>query len=435
MRGRACHRPRDCVSSPPGDRDLTDRTVIVAGAGIVGVATALWLRRDGFDVMLVDRAGPGAGTSYGNAGVLAAGSIVPVTVPGLLRRAPAMLLDRDQPLFLRWRHLPRLLPFLRRYLAQARHVEHIADGLHALLHDAVEQHRALAAGTPAAAYLRDDDWIYGYADRAAYEADAYGWGIRRAHGVPFEEMTADALAAHDPALAGRFGFGVRLPHHGRVTDPGAYVAALAGAFEAEGGTFRRATITDLRIEDGTCTGLRTDAGLLTADRYVLTLGAWSGPLAAKLGITVPMESERGYHVEYVNPSVRLTGPLMVASGKFAVNSMEGRLRAAGIVEFGGLDAPPSRAPFDLLRRQMRDLFPDMTYDRVDEWMGHRPSTADSLPVIGPAPRAPNVLLGYGHQHIGLTGGAKTGRWLAQLAGDRTPNTDLGAFAPDRTIRG
>ncbi len=413
---------------------MTDKTIIVVGAGIVGVSTALWLQRDGFDVTLVDREGPAAGTSYGNAGILAAGSIVPVSVPGLWRKAPGLLFNPDQPLFLKWRYLPRLLPFLRQYLVQARNVDHIAAALFTLLHDAVDQHHALADGTDAAAYLSDEDWIYGYPDRATYEADRYGWNIRRKHGVRFEEMTADMLAAHEPALAGRFGFGVRLLQHGRISDPGAYVTALAALFAAEGGTIRQTTVTDMILSDGQCSGLQTDQGVLRAGQYVLTLGAWSGPLARKLGIAVPLESERGYHIEFVNPSISFRNTIMVAAGKFGMNTMNGRLRCAGVVEFGGLDAPPSAAPFALLRRQVAALFPDLTYDRVDEWMGHRPSTADSLPVIGRAPKAENVLLGYGHQHVGLTGGPKTGRWLAALAAGRPPNTDLGAYAPNRTTR-
>jgi D-amino-acid dehydrogenase len=413
---------------------MKENKIIVIGAGIIGVSTALWLLRDGFDVTLIDREGPAAGTSYGNAGILASGSIVPVSVPGLLRKAPKMMLSPNQPLFLKWRYLPRLAPFLRKYIRQAKNVDHIASGLHELLHDSVDQHHALARDTPAAAYLHNDDWIYGYKDHAAYLADGYGWAIRKQHGVPFEEMTTQDLAAHDPALESRFGFGVRLLRHGRISDPGAYVAALMDDFCQKGGTFQQATITDIVVEDGTCIGIKTDKGQLTADQYVLTLGAWSGPLAQKLGITVPLESERGYHIEYVNPSVHLKSTVMVASGKFAMNSMNGRLRCAGVVEFAGLDAPASTAPFALLKRQVKDLFPDLTYDRIDEWMGHRPSTPDSLPIIGHAPNARNVLLGYGHQHVGLTGGPKTGRWLAQLASGRLPNTDLGAFSPDRTNR-
>lgn len=413
---------------------MKNRTIIVFGAGIVGVSTALWLQRDGFDVTLIDREGPASGTSYGNAGILASGSIVPVSVPGLLRKAPFMLLRRDQPLFMKWRYLPRLLPFLHQYLKQARNVDHIASSLFDLLHDSVAQHHAVADGTSAESYLSHDDWIYGYKDRAAYDADSYGWNMRKKHGVSFEEMSAKDLATHDPALARRFGFGVRLLQHGRISDPAAYVAALMESFCTNGGTFQQAEITDILTKDGICTGVQTDRGKLTADQYVLTLGVWSAQLARKLGVTVPLESERGYHIEYVNPSIQLKSTIMVAAGKFAMNSMNGRLRCAGIVEFAGLDAPASFAPFALLKRQVKDLFPDLTYDRIDEWMGHRPSTSDSLPIIGHAPNASNVLLGYGHQHVGLTGGPKTGRWLAQLASGRVPNNDLTAFSPDRTNR-
>lgn len=413
---------------------MAQKTIIVVGAGIVGVSTALWLQRDGFAVTIVDREGPAAGTSYGNAGILAAASIVPVTVPGLLRKAPGLLFSRNEPLFLRWRYLPKLLPFLIPFLRHANKaaVDRIAPALHSLLHDSPDQHRALAAGTPAEAYLSDEDWIYGYADQAAYEADSFGWDIRRAHGMRFDVLDHAALKAHDPDLGRRFGFAVRQLGHGRISDPGAYVTALMDVFLAGGGQFQKATVTDVAINNGRCTGLTTARGVLTADQFVLTLGAWSGPLAAKLGVTVPLESERGYHVEYVNPNITLRQSLMVASGKFGMNSMDGRLRAAGVVEFAGIAAPASEAPIALLKRQVATLFPDLTYDRIDEWMGHRPSTADSLPVIGKSPKASNLLLGYGHQHVGLTGGPKTGRWLAALAAGRTPNTDLGAYAPDRT---
>ena len=175
---------------------LKNKQIIVVGAGIVGVSTALWLQRDGIDVKLIDREGPAAGTSYGNAGVLASGSIVPVSVPGLWSTAPGMLLSSNQPLFLKWSYLTRLLPFLRLYLKQANNVEHIASGLHDLLYDSVDQHHALADGTPAAQYLSDEDWIYGYTDHAAYLDDSYGWNIRKKHGVPYEEMSAEDLALH-----------------------------------------------------------------------------------------------------------------------------------------------------------------------------------------------------------------------------------------------
>lgn len=409
------------------------KKVAVIGAGIVGVSTAVWAQRAGLSVTLIDREGPAAGTSYGNAGVLAAASVVPVTTPGLLAKAPGMLLNPDKPLFLRWAYLPKLLPFLRRYLAHANaaSVEAISKGLTDVLGDTADQHISLAAGTEAARFVTKGDYLFGYGARSAYDADAFAWDVRRRRGFEFEEMDAAALAEFDPTLKGRFGFAVRCPDHGVISDPGAYVRALHAHFVEAGGAAMTAEVRDIRIADGRAAGVVTDGGVVEADEIVLTLGAWSGPLARKLGVETPLESERGYHLEFVNPSFAPRTSVMVAAGKFVVTPMEGRLRAAGVVEFGGLDAPPSRAPFALLKRQMESLFPDLEYDRIDEWMGHRPATPDSLPVIGRAPKAANVWLGYGHQHVGLTGGPKTGRWLAQLVSGTTPNVDLAPFAPDR----
>lgn len=411
------------------------KQVVVIGAGIVGVSTALWLQRAGVEVTLIDREGPAAGASQGNGGVLAVGAIVPVPVPGLLRKVPKMLLDPTSPLFLRWSYLPRLAPFLARYLPHARadRVAATAQALMTLLYDAPDQHAALSEGTEAAQYIARGSYLYGYADETTYKADAFGWSLRAAQGVPIRTLDRAALTAFDPLLAGRFGFGVELPDHAVITDPGAYVRALADAFQALGGKFRQASVTGFVTEGGRARAVQTDAGEISADAFALTLGAWSGPLAKSLGITVPLESERGYHVEFHDPNLTLRAPVMVASGKFVVTPMQGRWRAAGVVEFGGLDAPPSPAPFALLKAQVAELFPDLTYSHTTEWMGHRPATADSIPVIGAAPRLSNVHLGYGHHHIGLTGGAKTGRWLSQMMTGDGPNADMSAYAPDRKI--
>lgn len=407
--------------------------VLVIGAGIVGVSSAIWLQRAGARVTLIDRIGPAGGASHGNGGILAACAVVPVTVPGLLAKAPRMLLDPDQPLFLRWGYLPRLLPFLGRYLAHATaaQVEKTSLALTDLLGDCTDQHLALARGTPAEPFVRPGSYLFGYADKAAFLADSYAWDVRRRRGFACHEMTPDDMAAHDPALAGRFGYGVECPDHGLITDPGAYVTALADHFQAEGGRFVSGDVTGFELQNGRAVAALTSAGRIPADQFLLTTGAWSGKLAKQLGIRVPLESERGYHVEFTDPSVTLKSPIMVAAGKFVASSMNGRLRCAGIVEFGGLDAAPSRPPFALLKRQMARLFPDLTCSDTVEWMGHRPATADSIPVIGRTPGAENVYAGYGHHHIGLSGGPKTGRWLAQMITGQPVNTDLSAFSPAR----
>ncbi|WP_308916288.1 FAD-binding oxidoreductase [Jannaschia sp. LMIT008] len=407
--------------------------VVVAGAGIVGVATAIWCQRAGHRVTLVDRAGPAAGTSHGNAGVLAAGGLIPVSTPGLARRAPVMLADPDAPLFLRWGYLPRLLPFLRRYLGYgtAAHLAHYAEAMHRLLGDAHAQHMDLAQGTGAERFVSAADYAFGYADHAARRAEDAAWATRDRYGVRFEDRAGDAY--DDPVWRGRFGHVVVCRDHGSVTDPGAYVAALFDHFRAEGGAFRRADIRNVAMHDGACTALDTSDGLVSGDAVVLCLGPWSAPMARKLGAArLSFESERGYHLDLVGASLRPRDSMMVAAGKFAVTPMEGRVRAAGIVEFGGLVAPASPKPFALLHRQLCALLPDLTWSEAREWMGHRPAPADSLPLIGPA--APGSWLAFGHQHVGLTAGPKTGRIVAEMIGGERAARDWAAFDPMRHSR-
>lgn len=414
-------------------RDGTDLPVAVIGAGIVGVSTAIWLQRDGHDVVLIDKAEPGEGTSYGNGGVLASCSIVPVTVPGLMRKAPRMLFDPNQPLFLKWSYLPRLAPWLRHYLAHCKpeEVTRIAAALAPILADSLADHQALAAGTGAEKWISPSDYVFVYRDRAHYEGDAFGWGIRRQYGFQWDELEGTALRDYEGAFATDLGFAARLGNHGTITDPGRYVKDLAVHFAQQGGRMIRGEVTDFIMEDARLTGLRVDGDTLPCKAAVLASGVWSKALCRKLGLDVPLESERGYHIELWEPNLMPSAAYMVASGKFVMTPMDGRLRLAGIVEFGGLDAPPSRAPFDLLLRQAKAALPGLRWTDKTEWMGHRPAPADSVPLIGPVPGAEGVYAGFGHHHVGLTGGPKTGRILAQLISGRTPNVDLAPYAPSR----
>ena len=408
--------------------------VVIAGAGIVGVSSAIWLQRAGHEVTLVDRMDGALRTSYGNAGVLAAGAILPVPVPGLAQKLPKMVFSRDEPLFLQWRYLPRLLPFLIKYLSFARadHVAHCARALSDLLSDSHVQHQSLAEGTGAERFISDEDFCFGYATEKSYLADEPGRVLRRAHGYEIEELDGAAYAVRDPLYSGQFVKVVCYKNSGRISDPGAYLAALLAHFQAEGGTMLAAKIEDIELHDGAYKALITDQGRVTGDHIVLAMGAWSGKMAKKLGIKrLALESERGYHIELHNPSAIPKAPMMVAAGKFVVTPMEGRIRCAGVVEFASTEAVAQDGPLKFIKRQIAALFPDLTYDHMSEWMGRRPATTDSLPLIGPAGAIDNGHMAFGHQHIGLTAGPKTGRLIADMVSNQSSNADLSAFDPAR----
>lgn len=406
--------------------------VVVVGAGIVGVSAAIWLRRAGADVVLVDRGAPGQGASFGNAGVLAACSVVPVTAPGLVTKAPRMLLDRDFPLFLRWPYMPRLAPWLVKYLAHANDADtrRIAEALAPIITDSIDQHMALAAGSSAAEWVVRSDYSFAYSDRAAFDADAYTWALRREAGFDPVLREGAEVSAYEPSLSQGIGLLASVRDHGFVRDPGAYVAALAAGFEAMGGRVLQAAVSDFDLSGGRIHAVETDQGRVACDSCVLATGVWSKPLMRKLGLKVPLESERGYHIVYEQAQGGPHSPVMVAGGKFVATPMANGVRCAGIVEFGGLKAGPSRAPLAFLRRKVADAFPGLTAAAQEEWMGHRPAPSDSLPVIGEV-GATGVFAAFGHHHVGLTGGPKTGRLVADLVGGRAPNLDMAPYAPQR----
>ena len=178
------------------------KKVAIIGAGIVGVSAAVWLQREGHDVVLIDKAGPGEGTSYGNGGVLASVAVVPVSVPGLMKKAPGMLLSPDSPLFLRWSYLPKLLPWLVRYLRHCRpdEVRRIAKAVEQIIGDSVDQHQAIAKGTIAEKWLVPSDYVFAYNDRAHYDGDAFGWQVRRELGFAWDELESPAFRNYDPAF-------------------------------------------------------------------------------------------------------------------------------------------------------------------------------------------------------------------------------------------
>ncbi|WP_373027874.1 NAD(P)/FAD-dependent oxidoreductase [Sulfitobacter sp.] len=408
------------------------RHVVVIGAGIVGVSTAIWLRRAGAQVTIIDRASPGTGTSHGNAGVLAASGVAPVTGPGLLRKAPFMLLDRDVPLYLRLSYLPRLLPWLVKYMGYANDADtrRISAALAPIVSDSVEQHKSLTADLGLSDWVTDSDYVFAYRQRADFDAEAYTWALRAQAGFSPQLIEGAGVRDYEPALGSEINCLATLKDHGFIRDPGGYVAALAHAFEQAGGKVMQAEVKDFDLTCGTVTAVQTTQGTVACDDIVLATGVWSKPLMAKLGLNVPLESERGYHVIFEDATGGPSRPIMIASGKFVATPMAQGVRCAGILEFGGLEAGPSKAPLALLRRQAKAAFPNLKAANEIEWLGHRPAPTDSLPLIGQVGTS-RFYTAFGHHHIGLTGGPKTGRLIAGMIMDQPGNTDMKPYHPQR----
>ncbi|MEZ0467961.1 NAD(P)/FAD-dependent oxidoreductase [Phaeobacter sp. SYSU ZJ3003] len=405
---------------------------IVIGAGIVGAATAIWLRRAGHEVTLIDKGEPGMGASYGNGCILASCAIVPVTTPGLLPKGPKYLMDPNFPLFMRWSYAPKLVPWLVKYLSHANDgdTRRIAKGLTHVIGDSVEQHQALTRGTPAAKWVQESDYCFAYENRAAFDADKYVWDLRREAGFVPELIEGAEVQEREPILAPEMKLLAVMKNHGFILNPGKYVQDLVKLLQEMGGRFIQAEVKDFDLSGGRISAVDTDKGRFECREAVLATGVWSKPLMQKLGLKVPLEAERGYHIVFKGPSQTPNNPMMLASGKFVATAMDQGLRCAGVVEFGGLSEEKSKAPLALLRRKVKQCFPQMVAESEEEWLGYRPAPSDSLPLIGEV-GSTGVYAAFGHHHVGLTGGAKTGRMVADMIAGQPSNIDLRPYEPDR----
>ena len=409
------------------------RDVIVLGAGIVGLCSALSLQRDGHRVTVIDRLPAGEGTSYGNAGLIQVDAVLPIAMPGILRKVPRMLTDPEGPLVIRWRYLVRLAPWLIRFVAAARpgQVESISLALAALLEHAHASYRPLLAACGGEDLFVPTGELFVYRQRAAYEAAKPDHEHRRRLGIAMEEVGPAEMRQLEPALSPDIEFGVFSPGCLRVANPLTLSQRLAETVVRGGGSILQETVTDIeRGADGP-SAVVTDKGRHDVDRLVVAMGAFSKRWAARLGARVPLDTERGYHLMLPRPGVELRTPLLEGGHRFGITPMTHGVRLAGTAELASLDAPPNYRRSRMLGRMAQKIVPDLRLDDAEEWMGFRPSMPDSLPVIGPVPGSDRVFLAFGHGHLGLTLGAITGQLVADLVADRDSGIDRTPYRADR----
>jgi D-amino-acid dehydrogenase len=408
----------------------------IIGAGIVGVATAAFLQREGFAVTVIDRVPPGEGCSFGNAGGLAFAEIMPTVHSGIYRKLPGWLLDPLGPLTIRWSYLPTALPW---FMAAARNT------LPARFKE-ITKHRAFLGMRVVSDFEdllkgagRHDLMVYRETLRvfdslAQFDAEANERAIKKAHGYPVETYSGDEAREMEPDLAPAI---THASTHGGwyfVRDPERVVKVIAEKVARDGGTFLQEEVKEIKVEDGKATLITlTSRKNLPLDRLVICAGAYSHLLARQLGDNVLLEAERGYHIVLPDPGVKLSRSITYAKTPGAATPMAMGLRLAGTDEFAGLDAAPNYKRADALWHVFKRALPNLRApdEKATRWMGRRPGTPDSLPVIGPSKNVKNVFYGFGHGHMGLTWGPSSGRMLAELMSGKPANADLAPFSIDR----
>jgi len=382
---------------------------------------------------VIDKAGPAEACSHGNAGVLCNWSTVPESLPGEWKKIPKWLLDPLGPVFIRPGYIPKMIPWLIRFLqaGQAHRIEPLADAMAAVNNPCVDLYKELLAGTGHEDLIRDSSYLYAYRNANSVDPDSLGWRLRRDRGAPLEFLTGDALREIEPALSKNYKAAVKVANQGHTVNPGRLGKVLAERVERQGGVFVRGEVGNISPVEGGGFTVHMQGEDFTTPRLVVATGAWSEKLTRDLDCKMPLEAERGYHAVMANPGVELSNVVSDGDRYCALTSMEMGLRIAGTVEFAGVDAPPNYDRAKTLVKVAKDALPDLNIDEPEYWMGPRPAFPDTIPVISEVPGHRDAFVTCGHSHLGLTGAPMSGRLIAAMAdGDRT-DTDLTPFRADR----
>lgn len=409
--------------------------VTVIGAGIVGITTALTLQLDGHRVTLFDPREPGSVTSFGNAGGLVSNGIVPTATPGLWKRVPAMLLDPMSPLMIRWRYLPRIAPWLLRFLAAGSRASatRISRELATLSTASVDAHRALLRAAGPQDIVKPVGWLKIYKDDAALADTVFDRELLDRYGLRYEVLDAGGLRQLEPGLSQEYTRAIFYPDSDFASTPFALAQHYLGAFLERGGRLVREQARSFELGPAGPLRLMTDRGVHPLDQVVVAAGAWSRPFARELGSPVPLDTERGYHVNLTwdGGHPPLGRPVVVGGPYFTLCPMVDGLRLTGGVELAGLHAPPDFTRIRRLVPLAQRVLPGLSGEIEREWMGYRPSLPDSKPVIGRSPRFANAWFAFGHGHLGLTLSAITGRLIADAMAGRPESVPLAPFRADR----
>lgn len=407
--------------------------VIVIGAGVVGLSAAIAAQSRGLSVVVMDREGPAAGASAGNAGAFAFTDILPLASPGILKKAPKWLLDPLGPLSVPPAYALQIAPWMFRFwrACQPSRVAHSTAAQTSLMDLSKAELEPFLAATNTLSMLRKEGNLQVYESEAEFRSSLPGWDVRRNHGIEFQHLKADEMAAIQPGLASRFILGTFTPGWYSIADPKLYTLALAAHFRSRGGVIETAEISSLRAMPAGVEVVAADGKLRQAGKVVLAAGAFSHRIAKTLGEHIPLETERGYNTTLPVDAFDLRTQVTFGGHGFVVSKLSTGIRVGGAVELGGLALPPNFRRSEAMLQKARTFLTGLKPEGGVQWMGFRPSLPDSLPAIGSAKATPDVIYAFGHGHLGLTQSAGTARIVADLLTRQAPAIDLTPFSPQR----
>ena len=409
---------------------MTKPHIAVVGAGIVGICTAYFLSKSGFKVTLIDKNDPGTMTSYGHACTFADYACVPVNSPDLFKEIPTMLLKSDGPLAVDFLHVFKNFSWAYKFLQNctANKVEYISNSLGNLLNNASTSYDEIFNDVDVSKYIKNEEALYLYQNENEFLKAKISNTVRENNGVKIKILSKKEILDMEPNLASVFYNGQLFMGSRHTTNPQEISNKIFESFINNGGNFYKKSVKNISPNE-VGVELSYDETAHNFDKVVVCTGAWSKILTKNYGDDFPLDTERGYHVLFNNNDL-IKRPIGWSQSGFYLVQLEEGLRAAGTVEIAGLHKPENKKRTKMIEIQARKLLPQLN-EVKSTWLGFRPTLPDSLPVIGQSEKSKNIIYGFGHQHIGWTLGAVTGKIINSLCNDRVPNINIEPFKPNR----
>lgn len=413
---------------------MKQRAVIV-GAGVIGVACADLLARQGWAVTLLDRGRVGAACSHGNCGYVCPSHVLPLAGPGVLVSTLKVLFRSHSPLAIRWRADPALWGWLFRFARRCNRRDMLRAGhaLHGLLQSSRREYDRLFDGGDVSAEWSPTGLLFVFGSRHEHEHYAStDQLLRKEFGVPAERFDGDAVDALEPALRSGLAGGWLYRGDGHL-QPATLMRSWATRCVRSGVTIREdRAVDDLVIRNGRAIAVRAGAEDFPAEAVIIAAGAWTPLLHRLIGAKVPIQPGKGLSITTSRPARCPQYPLIFEERRVAVTPFADSYRVGSTMEFAGYDTTINPRRLELLKQGAAEFLQEPLGGELrEEWMGWRPMVPDGLPIIGRAPRAENVWLATGHGMLGVTLAPGTAKLIAELVTGQAPHVDPTPFRVGR----
>ena len=405
--------------------------IAVIGAGIIGVCTAHFLKKNGHEVILLDENEPGTQTSFGNAGLFASHECITANSPNLWKNIPYMLFNKNSGVVIDWLYILTHLPWAIKFLKNCtkKNVEHIAKSLSSFSSHSVMAYEEIFKDIDLTNNLIKKEPIFLYESKNLFEKNQFALNLRKKFNIDFDIIKKEDIAKIEPNLNHIYYNGIILKGEIFTTSPLKITQKIYNHFIKNKGIFVQSKIKSINKENNSLF-LQYENKNHLFDKIIVATGAWSNILARSIGDNFPLDVERGYHIVFEGKKDLITHPIGWAKTGFYITPMEDGIRAAGTVEIAGLKKPMNKNILNLIEKTSRNILPQLGKVK-SQWMGFRPTLPDSLPVIGESTKCKNVFYAFGHQHLGLSLAAVTGKAMLSLIEKKPTNIDIGPLNPSR----